>query len=546
MKNTAMLRSCATRGLAAFVTTLLGCVWLADAQQGVTYSLPQSVVDIKATKETLTVVAPAPDLSKVKTETTANVAYEVTLRSVADPAQTYELSQTPGFWKSKDMEVKLTSAGLLAGFNASSKGEAGPIVLGFIRGLASIVALAAGDATRAPGAPWPPPVDECRAVRVDSQTLDIQALVKRTAGGCALWRGLSTNRTEQEEWQQRLANARKALELAGPGSFAQRLAVVKEYEGHVTALTEARAAMEKELEAALKAFRTLHGLGEEKTTETRVFQFDFAEIPGEDKWEEVRAAAESTDAPSSYVRMVALLRWCSVGITESAIGTVKNPDQGGGGGQRSDDIIVHYRRPRPIRITTWKGTRKKEGEATVWSPDQVSVAHLFDTKDSPLELRMPLSAWSERKLEMEFDSAGQPLRVKASSSATGTAISTTVASAVSDAAGAYKASLGQILEVKKAKNALQTEDLSAQLGVLKQKKEILDARVAEEGALSTAEDRLRKQTIDSQIERLQSEIRLRQTEDTFDLKVEIEVLKAQIEQLTQQIALIKAQRDAKP
>jgi hypothetical protein len=508
-------------------------VW---AQEGVSYFLPRSVVRVRATKTTTTTVKPAANLSKVESDVDRTVVYEVSVESTADTAQSFQLAHNASFWKSKEIEVRLTSAGLLSGFNAEAKGQGGAVISGLLRGVASLAGLFAFD--QAAGRPaWPDPVTECRDLRLEAVILDIQAFVKRTEQGCTLWRALATNANAHDEWEQRLANATKRLETSAGAGFAQALEVVRSHRQHLETLAATRERYETEFKAALKAFRTEQGFRQDEQSETREFHFALAEVPGEADMSKLIEKAAAGAGDPTFGHMLALMQWADLAITKDAIGTAATAAATMPAGK--DDLLVRYRRSRPFRLAAWQ----KDPEVGSWGANQVKVVQAFDASDPILLLRLPLSAWSDRRLEAEFDSVGQPQRVKTFSTAKGPAIAAAVASAATEASGAYKASLDQLLAIRKAGHALDTEDLTQRLSDLKQRKEVVDARTALQGAETTAADRQRKHELDAEIDRVQSELRLRQQEATFDLRLEIDVLKAEVDRLAQQLLKLKAERD---
>jgi len=502
---------------------------------GLAYYLPRTVVSLSAVRRTVTARRPSADLSQPVQVTDADVTFDVRPDAVADTAQAYVLEARPDFWKSKALDVRLSSAGLLAAVNMESTGQAGPAVLNFLRGaVRTALLLGALDAAAPEWPPWPAPDGRCETLRLEALSLEKQLFVKRSEAGCGGWLELKEKAALREEWETRLQAARVRLEQADSAAFPRALTVVRETQEELRAR---EAAYEQSSAAFERGFGELQksiGLFRKETVEPREVFFDLAELPGE---EALAALWDGKGNPAAHAKMRALIRWGQIGISLDAVGKApagKAAEAEAG----KDEVVLRYRPSRPHRLGVWV-KEETDGRPVLKASRVVEV---FVPGDLVRRVHMPLSSWSRRTLKVEFDAHGRLVQMSNSSEANVPAVSAAIADAGKVAAETYLQSLEQLGAVQKARSALEVGEITRELEALKAQKERVDLETALAGAESSAEAVVRKQQIDARIAAAEAELRLRKAESTGDLSLEVAVLQAEVERLKQQLARLLAER----
>lgn len=205
-------------------------------------------------------------------------------------------------------------------------------------------------------------------------------------------------------------------------------------------------------------------------------------------------------------------------------------------------IRIAYRQSEPWRFRLEASTETKPDPAKL----TLLSEHLADviapgtaTHYVPFES----SAFAQRKLAITFDDRGRPTRLERTGTSAGAAIALAVSDASRAARDEYATSLAKLVEVQTSQQKLQLGSITAQIDDLKKRKELLDARLAVEGASANFDTILQQQQLQAELSLLQATQAQASAAGSAEQRLEIESLKLQLEQLKAQIDILKAQQE---
>ncbi len=513
------------------------------------------------------------DKSAVSLAADIDVAWE------ADPSKVYVLDLSPRAMSDAEVTVDSHPDGRLSSVNTQSTGQGGTVLSNIFKVVGTLVGLTTGPAFAAiPDASalaaFPPKTDCNVWIRPLSDLDNLTRITIEHSGvACDAWKDsqryavrAKAQRTEIERLEDQVSTIASA-----------QLAALK------TRITEAAAARDRThfdrrtaiavIEAQKSAFVDKWKIGEnQQPPKTEELTFLIEELPmaGAAAIREGLTKVQTELALASYSVAKKLLAesehvitvdsvptgYQATEITQSSDGCKiqmwhgtpsndKNVRKRTPTYDRCKGQLLFYKRPISTSVTLWKLEKGAGGAATLQIKEKRQL--MLVRSESPLEvLEFSASAWSDGSLVVAFGDTGVPSKITWKSDSSAAAITGALAGALTAARTEYSATIAELVTIKENKAKLNPKgksDVQKEIDELTKKKELIDARLAIEGAEATYESQLEQQRLAQQLALLNSEQSVVTAEQAATNQLDILRLAAELSRLNTEMQILKAQID---
>lgn len=574
------------RGLALFLTVLpVGCAGTqlvgggpygaqpAPSAGAVRYALAKSVISVEVTvtkqangKVKLTRVDDVGDFSVDSEPKWKESKAKVSVLTAADDTQFFTLKLELGDASEDNLTVKTTPGGLLKSVEVGSISQAGAIVKSTVTFVASVAAVVAG-AVLGPN-------------ELSDQVVGANVVCKRFSAdaGCTLHERATLSRLplaalyflaekdavaarrnwrRQRELEARVEHLRKeriTVEDSIAKAGKPEVEVLKIKLGLITdALNTTRQELKTLTDAVDESFKTFQKkkkIDPESHQEDLRLTFDLNEIPPPGEFAdspigelEPSAARKVLAAKPAYARMLAFYDAAGIFLTlterPQIVSALESPPAGD---PSTPEGRIFYRQAHFATLSTYvkqvvadKGGEEKQ----VIRLTAATLEELVDPRAPALAITFEPKSFAQRKMSIEFDDRGRLVTVQQSGSSALAGATSAVADGFASARDAYAGTLSKIAEVQDTQRKIADSEILTEIDKLKKQKELLDARLDLSGTESSYDLLLEKKQLDAQLAALQGRAAVSAAGD----RAEIDRLKAQVDLLNQEIAIIKARQE---
>lgn len=551
--------------------------------RGVTYALPKTVVQLDATAlyyRTAKILNDKPTPVDVfgKTEAT------VTITTTADRERLYSLDIGPARNSADELGVELYDTGLLKSINITSDGKVGDV----IKAVITVVAVVAAAVLALDGEPEFALSDEIEK-KLDPVAKRFYEAEKHKPAFRFAVTGLSPlqryvvrkDAAAANTWLHAQIESKHVLdlvarrhELFATAAKDQDLDKTLERLGKLeTEAQRRRQALQTTFEVQVDAYAAANELKRQEMKTQLSERFDALDLPplcvveaGDMRLAELdkrlltyycgdQATCAAGAQAKRTLQLTRTLPAIDVRTTKGACPTTPAElapaadTDACEGANNNGKVAVYYRRALHTRVVTFAQvqayTPAQPGQASTYDERFVAgpakdVA-VIDTRQTPSCLVLTPSQWTKRQLGLAFDPQGLLKEFKGSGGAEAAAAAQAVADAAIAARDTYAGTLSKVVEIQENRRKIQLDATTTAIERLKQQKELLDAKLAAQGASATYDDVAAKQRLDAELQRLQAEIAVESGREGAADSVEAARLKQELDALRQEFDLLKTQ-----
>jgi hypothetical protein len=472
--------------------------------------------------------------------------WSLTPVTTADPAAAYRLGIAPASTTQQSLNVAVSDIGLLTSLNYAAHDQTGDIIGNVVKGAAGVAGLVVG---------LPGPLGESKMVLgVPSRPNDAYCF-KKIGGADTLDTAIVRTRRDllrvRSERLQLLnsAGASPTLEKLRRISALDSILLRREnlIADNINTLTTTRA-------TSLSQFLSEHGVGSKDTVIHLQYLVDATLFPQSVPDGLTFHGAQSLVPVGSFARQLLdsariLLVLRNDSVANSSITAA--PPQKSMGCVGKSCARIFFRAPRQ-RIVELYTPIAADSMAAMALRQRLAMA-LVKANDPVQSVSFDGQRFADAGFKLAFGKYGNVTSLEQSSGSSLAGLTASVTSAISSARTEFQASLKSAQDIQTTAQAIKESRLASQIKELQDRKAIVDAELALSGANATKDMVAQKQQIDAELALLQSQQSLTNARadstrgaDLADLKDQIERLKIQIQLLTQQLELQKAQANLHP
>ncbi len=469
-------------------------------------------------------------------------------------------------WTKSQLEIKLSSQGLLSSINSESTGQAGEVVKGLVKLASTILPLVSPAAAARPGgASWPNavPCVPLTGLTTEQSTWLIEhyfkplppngfeplesklpesrvskLFIQRDKHGCEYWQKGLVASFDAETARNDLRRLEAQVAKTPVASLDSLLRRIEAQKAAVLRSEEALRAAGSLFKAKEATFAKGLGLKSDTKTEKVDLRLDLAELPPATLIPPGTTYTTATGALNTpqYVLSKALLDKTGHVVTAGGLSVQSSSTSNNCATAKKKTARIYYRQAQPILLTTLRLDKNK----TLKIIDQ-KIEEVIDNVSPPRCVEVVASGFGVRKFNMTFDAMGRPVSFGRTAESAAAAATAAFADAATTARDEYVKSITALVTIDEKERALKLSELEDQLATLKKEKEVLDADLTFQGAVANQDLTLQQQQLDVQLKLLKAQIEFEQTSGGKELQLEIAQLTLQITQLTKQVELLQAQ-----
>ena len=490
-------------------------------------------------KDVLVVTVAVTETTKVELDENLDPNVEITtkregtatLNTVADTTRPFVVDLEPGGRFDNSLVVDVRPNGLLKSINAQSTGKTGEAIVSLAKFAATVVGgipVGLGGQSTTCDPAVPPNTRLPRRAR---------ATVASDQVACTLFGEI----TQLENQIEMFENERLQLERAAAGASAQTLTLNGRRIGAIEIAIEnirARLSQKQALFIArVDQFVQAKGLGTKEKTTSFTDMLDLAVLPPMGVISDAMDAAQTETALAAHALALAVFKRTGAVATIDTIpawaGIAAHP------ATEKNRARIYFRQGQPLRLRLFVlSDCGGSGCLKTMSDQVVDVMH---SAAGIQYVEFDESAFAQRKLLLAFDEKGRPEKLERSGTSELAAVASTLSSAATTLRDEYAATLTKVGEIQASQRTIELNDMTSELERLKKEKEVLDARLAVEGAAGNFANSLEQSRLASELAALQADIALKGVQATAEQSLEIAKLKSTTALLVEELNVIKAQ-----
>jgi hypothetical protein len=531
------LGACSSTGLVGHALTPEAA---ATPSSGVRYRVAKDLVEVATTvtERTTTRYAGQAD-GGVAIEEAREIERRaaVAIVSVPDPDHLFRLDLAARGLAHHALRVALRPNGLLESINAESTGRGGEALVA----IGKAIGLAAGMAP-AVGLAAPAPDRGCTPADTREMPANVRGFLAEDRDGCKLWSEIGTARKRIDQLER---DRRRLLDRSGSETGEGLKTVEKQLDLVRQEIDDERRALaprEARLAGLLESFLAGKAIGTRTTVTEHRERFDRADLVLEDGAVGDRihpgmtpdlVEAVLTDKPGAlefFARTGTVVTLESIDRQERA----EPPPQPAGTAR------IYFREPRLRRVRVFVLAGALDAPELTLQIDQIQPLVLGGDALAYVEFRE--SAFAERKLALAFDERGRPVKLERASTSAPAGVASAVIQAAAAARDEYTTTLDKLADAQASRRKIAIDRQLRRLDQLERQKAVVDAEVALEIATGTRDARLRQFQLEAELGALQADVDLASAGATTSQETEVARLKAAVDLLRQQVALIEAEQ----
>jgi len=518
---------------------------------GINYRLPKTVLEVEAKRTSI--VQNKVDNGELKPDNSVEVASTLVVQTLPDKTS-FTLDMPSSSIRDSSMTITVSPDGFLQNVNSASQGKSGEIlgnvfqIVGKIFGLGLVGA--AGDPAN--------DVAQRDAVRCINENNELPAsvaddylengapdrsrfdddvtfyAVTHSEDVCRSWKQVlimeHATRRERAELREQ-----EALLSGKYGDDADEIeSRVRSAEIRVRRAEAKETSGRDEFGVQLGRFKKVTKLAAQKQPPKVTHLFlEPSSLPPASLFLNAQTAAQFKQALSDpkYAAIKSLVN-SGVALASDDFGVATVEDQKCEG----EGTIIRYRVPRSLRLAIYE-----ESEADKFTRKGEQLIRIFDQSERCIAV--PTSAWASRSLAVEFEAAGVPKSLQRTHTSSLAAATGGVSNAITSLQTAYSESLDKLVAIQTTRRTIDNSDTLDAIAKAQKEKELLDARLALEGAAASQDLILQQKLAEQRLALLEKELALQKAEAGKASQLELDALKTRLALLEQQLAVLKAQKE---